>query len=310
MTTSTRQLRKLMLGCGMEWRCNRCGISEWLGEPAPLHIDHINGNRQDNTKRNLQFLCPNCHALTDTYTGRNNRRYSTGNITVEAVTSAHARLRDEGIEVPYVVQILEAIGREARTPYIRMARQICADNKLRLKRTVDRTKPHGRTKIEWPADTALGDLLQCLPHTEVARMLGVSDNAIRKRCRTRGIQQPTERRTVRSFRQQEAERNGQPAPIRPIPPEILEDRRRKQFARLGALHGTPSGYSLERRLKLQTCAACRQANAAEVAIRRARANAEEAATTPDSSLSDDRDDNQILQSTPPNQGASAPNSQT
>ena len=52
-------------------RCERCGLSEWLGEPIPLEIHHINGWNTDNRIENLQLLCPNCHALTGNYRGKN-----------------------------------------------------------------------------------------------------------------------------------------------------------------------------------------------------------------------------------------------
>ena len=51
--------------------CQVCGIREWCGQPAPLELDHINGNRRDNRLENLRLLCPNCHAQTPTYRGRN-----------------------------------------------------------------------------------------------------------------------------------------------------------------------------------------------------------------------------------------------
>lgn len=54
-----------------EHKCYNCGLSEWLNQPIPLELEHKNGNHQDNTIDNLTLLCPNCHAQTSTYRGRN-----------------------------------------------------------------------------------------------------------------------------------------------------------------------------------------------------------------------------------------------
>jgi hypothetical protein len=61
-----------------DYVCSRCGISEWQGEKLTLHLDHINGMRDDDRLENLRFLCPNCHSLTETYCGRNNKIYPDG----------------------------------------------------------------------------------------------------------------------------------------------------------------------------------------------------------------------------------------
>lgn len=55
----------------LERRCACCGRTEWNGEPIPLELDHVNGDRSDNRLENLRLLCPNCHAQTPTWRGRN-----------------------------------------------------------------------------------------------------------------------------------------------------------------------------------------------------------------------------------------------
>ena len=54
-------------------RCQDCGLTTWKGLVIPLELHHINGNRDDNTLSNLQLLCPNCHAQTKNYRGKNKK---------------------------------------------------------------------------------------------------------------------------------------------------------------------------------------------------------------------------------------------
>jgi 5-methylcytosine-specific restriction endonuclease McrA len=56
----------------LKYTCVLCGLgSTWNGKDLSLQLDHINGISTDNRLSNLRFLCPNCHAQTDTFRGKN-----------------------------------------------------------------------------------------------------------------------------------------------------------------------------------------------------------------------------------------------
>lgn len=51
--------------------CEKCGCSTWLGQKIPLQVHHKDGDTTNNEPNNLEILCPNCHALTDNFGGKN-----------------------------------------------------------------------------------------------------------------------------------------------------------------------------------------------------------------------------------------------
>ena len=72
---SSHQLKLRLIKEGfLERRCYSCNLTEWRGDPIPIELEHINGNNIDNRIDNLSILCPNCHAQTSTYRGKNQKR--------------------------------------------------------------------------------------------------------------------------------------------------------------------------------------------------------------------------------------------
>ena len=56
----------------IKYECQNCGCDgHWQDGMISLEVDHINGDNKDNRIENLRYLCPNCHALTETYRGKN-----------------------------------------------------------------------------------------------------------------------------------------------------------------------------------------------------------------------------------------------
>jgi hypothetical protein len=71
-TTNRTHLKLRLLAEGLKENvCERCGLTEWIGQPLNMQLHHLNGNGKDNRLENISFLCPNCHAQTVNWGGRN-----------------------------------------------------------------------------------------------------------------------------------------------------------------------------------------------------------------------------------------------
>lgn len=162
---SARLRQRLIEEKYFEAKCYSCGLTEWLGQPISLELDHINGINTDNRLENLTILCPNCHAQTPTYRGKN----------------IQAGLVESGIH------------RGLKSPRERShtgSSPVSGTNKCSCgKKIHNRAKCCKRcvvkpTVIDWPSNEELLEMLSKSNYSKLAKELGVSDNAIRKRIRS------------------------------------------------------------------------------------------------------------------------------
>ena len=67
---TSRHIKRYILE-KQDYKCKICGISEHMGLPIVLELDHISGDHTNNAESNLRCLCPNCHSQTPTYKAKN-----------------------------------------------------------------------------------------------------------------------------------------------------------------------------------------------------------------------------------------------
>lgn len=210
-------------------KCEHCGNDTQLGKPIPLEAHHIDGDHLNNELENLQLLCPNCHAQTDSQCGRNIKNKGKKKVSDEdllaALKSSHT-IREALIKV--------GINYTTQVQYEK-ARQLMYDNdyefpkkiKSQNKNTSKTNKNHrnkivkycsccgrplsvktkgtlckecykhdeSRRKVVRPEKENLMTDITEMPFTKVGEKYGVSDKTIVKWCKMYGL--PTSRKFLK-----------------------------------------------------------------------------------------------------------------
>ena len=78
-TYQTNKLRLSILKYNIKpHKCEICGLEIWNNQTIPLELHHKDGNRYNHLLENLILICPNCHAQTKTYRGKNSQKNNGG----------------------------------------------------------------------------------------------------------------------------------------------------------------------------------------------------------------------------------------
>lgn len=178
--------------------CAKCGIgNQWHGAPLVLHLDHISGDSLDNRLENLRILCPNCHSQTPTWAGRNAKHPKKIPRTCACGNSIHAhssrcagcaqKARQQRTNQGETRNILPT--NEDLMRLIKASSWLAVAVQFKVSRTTLRKILQGQRSTEkreiiWPAVCDLQEEIAKSSYSAVARRLGVSDNAVRKRLKT------------------------------------------------------------------------------------------------------------------------------
>lgn len=131
--------------------CSVCGQKPmWMGKKLTLILDHINGHNNDNRLENLRWVCPNCDQQLNTSKGRNIPR------------------------IEYIINKCVDCGKNIGRQSIRCLE--CEKRRRKKSAQEDRQKTLPRDELK--------QLIRTTPFTKIAEMFGVSDNAVRKWCKT------------------------------------------------------------------------------------------------------------------------------
>lgn len=135
----------------LKYECTICkNNGEWQNKKISLHLDHINGIRNDNRLENLRILCPNCHSQTDTYSGKRFKKYK-------------KKWKQKSKKCEKCDTLISDVSKEC----------------LKCSRQISLIKP----PKEW-----LEQLVYMMSFVDIAKIYEVRDNTVRKWCKKYNIQ--------------------------------------------------------------------------------------------------------------------------
>ena len=195
MSSLKRRLLKKKL---LKNKCSICGSPPiWNGKPLVFILDHINGDRYDHRIKNLRLVCHNCNSQLPTFAGRNSsNKWSIDENCFLQYMKKHGlsnALIKYRVNRKYAILILK----KNSFRVVRNSDKIIPKNqKIHNKKScIICGVPTGRKlcvkcahnkrrKVIWPTKNKLAKEIKINSFLSLSRKYRVSDNAIRKWCRS------------------------------------------------------------------------------------------------------------------------------
>lgn len=184
---STRLKDKLFKDGLKEQKCEICGVSKWQGIQLPLELHHKNNDHTDNSFENLQILCPNCHSIQPGNSGANINKYVA---VLESADNTHLECVPE-----------KGVGSSptSNTNWCIDCNKPISKNAIRCKSCASKFRQQSGS----PEREVLKDLIRNNSFTSLGKKFNVSDNAVRKWCKSLNL--PYQSTKIKQFSDEEWE---------------------------------------------------------------------------------------------------------
>lgn len=188
----TTRFRKALIDMRGQ-QCEICKMKEWLNQPIHLELHHIDGDKSNNTLTNLQLLCPNCHSYTDNYGSKNKHSQEVlDEELIQALKSSSTirqallslNMSDSGANYTRARNLIASHDIELIKNSLKDKESFCVDcGKVIYPGSTrcNSCEASSRKAKHIPRDE-LKALIRTTSFTQIGKIYGVSDNAIRKWC--------------------------------------------------------------------------------------------------------------------------------
>ena len=194
-------------------KCECCNLEEWNGLPIALQVHHKDGDGLNNLLDNLELLCPNCHAQTDNYCGKNKIKIGINEEEFVEILRNSENIHQALVKIGKVDGNWYTKARELIEKYdivfmsTSKEEKTCAicGKKINKNSTTCMECAHLKLRVsERPSREELKKLIRTKSLCSIARDYNVSDNAIRKWCKAENL--PSRVKDIKSYSDEDWEK--------------------------------------------------------------------------------------------------------